>query len=265
MKYLLVLAVCISILAGCKNDNNGRQHPGKQKNGHMLLSVAYCQNSAEYRALFYQAYLLAKYRLDEKLENRKSKLTAAVITDIDESVLDNSPFEARMITDGIDYPGGWKEWCEKSSAKALPGSLEFFKYAAGKGVEIFYISNRSRELSAVTIKNLANAGFPMADSLHCIFKDKTSSKEERRMQVKSHYDLIMLIGDNLNDFSNVFENKDIKARFQSTDSLQGKFGDEFIVLPNPMYGDWENAIYHYNFKIENKEKREMLHKSLRTE
>jgi predicted secreted acid phosphatase len=27
--------------------------------------------------------------------------------------------------------------------------------------------------------------------------------------------------------------------------LSGQFGNRFIVLPNPVYGDWERALYEY--------------------
>tara|TARA_B110000305_G_C19045881_1_gene450417 strand:- start:139 stop:369 length:231 start_codon:yes stop_codon:yes gene_type:complete len=49
----------------------------------------------------------------------------------------------------------------------------------------------------------------------------------------------MLIGDNLSNFSNVFEGNSVKERNDFLATLKNKFGREFIILPNPMYGDWE--------------------------
>lgn len=267
MKSMVPLLVLIFFITGCVNnlDKNENHRSWRQKNGHMLMGVAYSQDAAEYRALFYQAYQLAKYRLDEKLEKKNGNHKPAIITDIDETVLDNSPYEARMITEGIVYPAGWNEWCKQATARPLPGAVDFFKYAAGKGVEIFYISNRSEELKDVTIKNLRNAGFPMADSMHCLLKEKTSSKEARRQKVKSRFDVLLAIGDNLNDFSENFEKKDINTRFKVTDDLRDQFGNDFIVLPNPMYGDWEYAIYNYNYDLKAKGKRKALRNHFRTE
>jgi 5'-nucleotidase (lipoprotein e(P4) family) len=56
---------------------------------------------------------------------------------------------------------------------------------------------------------------------------------------------VMLLGDNLDDFSDVFEHKSIADRFAETDRLRNEFGRRFIVLPNAMYGTWESAIYEY--------------------
>ena len=55
----------------------------------------------------------------------------------------------------------------------------------------------------------------------------------------------MLIGDNLDDFSGVFERKSVADRFAAADSARNEWGRKFIVLPNAMYGTWENAIYEY--------------------
>jgi len=63
------------------------------------------------------------------------------------------------------------------------------------------------------------------------------------------------MGDNLNDFSDVFENAKTSAgRLTVTKQNKAKFGSRLIVLPNPMYGDWESAIYDYNFKLSEEEK-----------
>jgi len=40
----------------------------------------------------------------------------------------------------------------------------------------------------------------------------------------------------------------------AADRYQEEFGKRFIMLPNPMYGNWENAIYGYNFKLTEAEK-----------
>jgi len=55
----------------------------------------------------------------------------------------------------------------------------------------------------------------------------------------------MLIGDNLDDFSGIFERRSIAERFAAADAHREEWGRRFIVLPNAMYGTWENAIYEY--------------------
>ncbi|KAA3628468.1 MAG: hypothetical protein DWQ02_19325 [Bacteroidetes bacterium] len=138
----------------------------------------------------------------------------------------------------------WKKWGEMESAEPVPGSLEFFKYAASKGVEIFYISNRRDTQEEETLVNLQKKGFPFADESHMLLREKESGKENRRSIVTRDHDVIMLLGDNLSDFSDMFDDKSTKDRNAAAKSLEKEFGFRFIVLPNPMYGDWETkGIY----------------------
>ena len=54
----------------------------------------------------------------------------------------------------------------------------------------------------------------------------------------------MLLGDNLSDFNDEFEEKLSTERTKYTDNLSSEFGTKLIVLPNPNYGDWEsNGIF----------------------
>ena len=80
-------------------------------------------------------------------------------------------------------------------------------------------------------------------------------KEPRRQQIGSRYHVVLLMGDNLNDFSDVFEkSKTVASRIAAAEKNKSQFGTHFIVLPNSMYGDWENSIYEYNFKLSSEEK-----------
>jgi 5'-nucleotidase (lipoprotein e(P4) family) len=208
--------------------------------------VLFQQTAAEYRALCYQAFNLAQLRLDQipRRSLRKEKL--AIITDLDETILDNSYSEAQLIREGEEYtPASWKDWMSKSAATAVPGAVQFLQSAAQKGITVFYISNRDISDVKTTLIDLQNLQLPNADTAHMIFKGKESSKESRRLQVAGRYHVIMLLGDNLNDFMNVFEKKSIAERFAETDKVRQEWGRKFIVLPNAVYGEWESAIYNY--------------------
>lgn len=216
----------------------------KINNDHLLNATIWYQRAGEMKALCYQAYNLAQLRLDQTLSKPLSgKL--AIVVDIDETVLDNSPFEARCIINKTVYPKGWSEWVAESNALAIPGAVEFLNYASSKNVEVFYISNRKVEEKEATIKNLKQAGFPMADDAHLMLKTNTSNKEERRQNLLKTHKIIMLIGDNLNDFTDIFERRCPYERNFITDSVRNEFGKRFIVLPNPMYGDWESSLFDY--------------------
>ena len=165
----------------------------------------------------------------------------AIIADVDETVLDNSPYDGKLILNNTTYNReSWVEWGNLEIAKAIPGSLEFLIYASEKNVEIFYISNRYSEQLEATVNNLKKLGFPDAKESNVLLRGDTRSKSERRKSVSDNYEVIMLIGDNLSDFNDEFEIKLYNERSNQTDKLKNEFGTKLIVLPNPNYGDWES-------------------------
>lgn len=221
---------------------------------YMLMAVLWYQTSAEMRALCYQAFNTARISLDQNVASYKGTKKLAVVVDIDETMVDNSAYEAQNILGNFGYPERWGEWIDKASATAIPGAVEFMKYAVSKGVDVFYVSNRKIAEKDATVKNMRALGFPMIDDEHLLLRDKSSSKNERRDKVSQTHEIILLIGDNMNDFSGIFENKTVDDRFAVTDENKSAFGKSFIVLPNPMYGDWESAVLKYNFKQTNEQK-----------
>jgi len=210
-----------------------------------LNALVWQQRSGEYRALCYQAFNTAKFELDQILRQNNSTKPLALVTDIDESILDNSPQQAKDLLNKTTYTEeSWIDWTNKAIAKALPGAVEFFNYANGKGISCFYISNRRPIEKESSIKNLKDAGFPMADSIHVMMKGESSDKEGRRQLVSKDYNIVMLVGDNLNDFDKQFYKQDAVTRSNRTDSIMQLFGTKFIILPNPLYGDWESALWN---------------------
>lgn len=242
MKKTLVLSlVMISLLWSCKSPQLA--HSGQQsKNENMLFATLYVQQASEYRALCYQAYNIGKLRLDAQLSQGHNTKTPAIVVDIDETVLDNSPFSARSIIEDSSYPTYWDEWCLKGTAEPIPGALDFLQYAASRGVEIFYISNRKAHLQAITLSNLQKHGFPNADTQHIMLRTTSSDKTERRSLVQQDYDILLFFGDNLGDFSPLFDSKDSETRQQLVKKMHAEWGERFIVLPNPTYGTWLNAL-----------------------
>ena len=63
------------------------------------------------------------------------------------------------------------------------------------------------------------------------------------------------MGDNLGDFSEIFEVDNTKERNDLVDQNKKYFGDKFIVLPNAMYGNWEGAVYDGNMRLPAAEKK----------
>ncbi len=229
-----------------------------------LFTALFQQRAAEYRALSLQAYNIATLRLNESLQQSAAK-PRAVVTDIDETLLDNSAYAVHQGLQGKDYDmGTWTTWTALGQADTLSGALTFFNYAASKNVEVFYITNREEKERAGTLKNLQKFGFPYADEKHLILKQTTSSKEARRQQVSSTHDIILLLGDNLADFSMLFDKKTEQERLQNVQQSAALFGKKFIVLPNANYGDWESALYQYNYKLTAAQKDSVIRNALKS-
>lgn len=240
------------VLVACSSSKQAQTVNGSSNvvvDGKLWASV-YQQKAAEYKALCFQAYNIAQLRLDQSLQTTgKPK---AVVTDIDETFLDNSPYAAKQSLIGKDYDAStWGDWTALGQADTLAGALGFFKYAAAQNVEVFYITNRDEKERAGTLKNLQKFGFPYADDAHLVMRQpgSSSSKESRRQTVLQTHEIILLLGDNLGDFSALFDKKNLDERSANTAISAGEFGKRFIVLPNPSYGDWEGALYNYNYKL----------------
>jgi 5'-nucleotidase (lipoprotein e(P4) family) len=228
------------------------------------MSVLWYQTAGEAKALYYQGYAIGKLRLDEILARKPKNvgLKPAIVLDIDETILDNSPCLALNVKTGKAFPANWNEWVNQASANPVPGAIEFLKYANRKGVEIYYISNRNENQKKATIRNLKQVGAPMADTKHVLLQQiGEKGKEERRMRVAKTNDIVLLFGDNLGDFSG-FDSLSPSQRVKAADKRREDFGKKLIVFPNPMYGDWEAAIYHYDLSKTDAEKAKLRTESL---
>ena len=240
--------------------------PEQADNEYQVGAVLWQQASAESRALQYQAYKLARLTLDRDLRlHRKSNLKRAVVVDVDETVLDNSRYQAELIVNRQPFASAsWIEWCNRAKASAIPGAVDFLKYAATRGVRVFYVTNRRETEKAGTITNLKQLGFPDVSDETVVVRTDVSSKEPRRQSIRRRYRIVLLFGDNLSDFSNAFEDKPPKERTAVVEAAREKFGTEFIVLPNPMYGDWESAIYGYDSRLNEQQKAAKRKAALKT-
>lgn len=266
IKSTIYASFVLFIIVSCKTVTTTQSTTSNLNNISLngkVYSAVWQQNSGEFRALCYQAYNLAKIRIDEKTAEQHTK-PFAIITDIDETFLDNSPYAVTESKKGKEYdPKTWNEWCTKAAAVAYPGSLEFFNYAKSKNVTVFYVTNRNEADKPGTLKNISDLGFPFSDNEHLIVMTTTSDKEERRKNILKDYEVILYLGDNLGDFSQLFYKKPQQERNAKVDELSALFGDKFIVLPNSGYGDWEPALPGFNYKLSPKEKDDVFLKNLR--
>jgi 5'-nucleotidase (lipoprotein e(P4) family) len=265
MKYI-VLSGFLFFLAACSSSKKmAATNAGSIGNyaiaGKIYTSL-YMQKAAEYRALCFQAYNIAELRINQfVIMNSKPK---AIITDIDETILDNSPYAVHRGLQGKDYDATtWYEWTARAEADTMPGAEMLLRYAMNKGIEIFYITNRDLRERDATIRNLQKFHLPNADTNHVIMRQGTSSKEIRRQAVMQTHEIVLLMGDNLADFSPLFDKKTPDERNANADRSAAEFGSRFIVFPNPNYGDWESSLFKYSYTLTTAQKDSVIRSVLK--
>ncbi|MBM7644557.1 5'-nucleotidase (lipoprotein e(P4) family) [Scopulibacillus daqui] len=255
----LVSALILSFsLAGCGTQDKmsaeaqtkplaAKETAEKTMGEESIMADAWYQTSGEAKALYYQGYNIGKMKLDEALK-KGTKKKPAVVLDLDETVLDNSPWDAYVAQKGKAFPYKWNEWVNAAKAKAVPGAVDFLNDANKKGVDIYYVSDRSVDQLDATIKNLKREHIPQANKEHVLLKGKNdTSKKGRDDRIAKTHDIVLFFGDNLSDFPN-FKGKSLEDRNKAVEEQKSQFGDKFIIMPNPMYGDWEGALYNFKDK-----------------
>ncbi len=239
--------------------------PEAQLSDQLVMSTLWYQSSIERKIISMQAYATARRLLKQNMIRYEgSEKPLAVVLDIDETVLDNSPYEARLIRNNATYsPQSWAEWVMSSEARLIPGVEEFLNVCEGSGVEVFYISNRSAELLEPTSENLQRHNLPFSDPGHIFLKTETSDKTERRELLKASHTIILSVGDQFSDFMS-YEIMDFEEA-RVPPALRDSIARHFVLLPNPMYGDFEKKLYPRGSKTAPAQKLELRRRALRTE
>lgn len=245
-----------------------------------LNATVWMQQSVEYRATARQAYRLARRSLDRALADSTRSALAdppeeadagdrppAVVVDVDETVLDNSPYQARLARTGGEFDlESWHAWVREEEAGAVPGALEFLREADRRGVDVYYVTNRDHEVEASTRRNLERLGFPLDAPGDAVLTqnehdDRAWDKAARRAAVARHHRVVLLVGDDLNDFVHV-EDAGPEERSSAAAGHADRWGDTWIMLPNPAYGSWERAAYGHESGLSPAERRALKLQSL---
>jgi len=231
-------------------------------------ATLWMQRAAEYRIAATQIYRLATERLastvaapgSAAVEQQQTdpaalaSLPTAIIVDLDETVLDNTFYQAQRIRAGSDYDEpSWQLWMQEAAAPAISGSVEFLQAAARAGHRIFYVTNRECRVLAeypadpcpartATLRNLQTLNLPNAADPGALslrrerLEWSSSNKTVRRAWIAKTYRIVALVGDDLRDF---IDRPDFEVRQAE---LMPLFGTRWFLLPNPIYGSWERGI-----------------------
>jgi acid phosphatase len=251
--WLPLFAVLVS---GCAT-----REPGDDRR-EALLAVLWTQTSAEYRGATRQAYRLAASNLNRALaepawtaaleqDGADDDLPPAIILDLDQTVLDTGPYNAGLIRDRERHTQRrFAEWCRDSPAPAIPGARDFILHAVRLGVAVFYISARHETLRDCTAGNLRALGLPLAGPGHLLLKrDKPATRKTlQRARVAERLRVLLLIGDDLNDFVDGAKS-DPETRGALVEAHRERWGAQWILLPNPMFGSWEGALHGFDYGL----------------
>jgi 5'-nucleotidase (lipoprotein e(P4) family) len=238
----------------------------------MLLATLWTQRSVEYKGNALTVFALARIRLDEALADKSwtaapveqkgdyQALPPAVILDIDETLLDNSRYQVWMLKNNQTFSTKtWNQFCAAQVSLAIPGAVEFTKYADSKGVKVFYITNRGAETEKDTRENMAKFGFPMGGNVNTFLMQNGkpewgSAKGTRRAVITKDYRVLLNIGDNFGDFDDRYRTGDAE-RLKAFDSDMAYWGRQWLMIANPTYGSFDTAPFGHDFKKSREEQR----------
>ena len=288
-RLVVVLSAAVLLVAGCGTVRSG-QDPGTARVDRLARQVdsleralaaskeraalrhptldatLWAQTAVEYDGVARGAYRLAAAMMERALAD--SSWTAAlpqaarpasqyrdkppaVVLDVDETVLDNSAYQARLIRDDETYDAdSWNAWCRERRADAIPGARTFTQQAHERGVQVIYLTNRDSVVEAATRDNLRQLGFPVNDDPDAVLtqgeRPGWEAKRPRREWVTDRYRVLLLVGDNLGDFVPSADTS-LAARQQVADQYERFWGTRWIALPNPQYGSWRGSLFDYDY------------------
>jgi 5'-nucleotidase (lipoprotein e(P4) family) len=272
LPFLSLAAATVGAVAVMATDLPAQEIKGPQANDN-LNAVLWDQTAVEAKATMAQAYVLARIRFDEALTDKNrtadpsvqsgdfANKLPAVVLDVDDTVLNTSQYQAWNVKNGTSFsPKTWTPYVNSKIDSAIPGAVEFTQYAASKGAKVFYVTNRTKEEEPATAERLKELGFPMGDNVDTLLTAKEmegwgSAKSTRRAYIAKDYRLLLLVGDNLGDFTDAYKGS-IEERQKALDDNSAHWGKDWIAIPNPTYGSWESAAYGHDFKTPPEEQRQ---------
>lgn len=263
--WMVMLWGCLS---ACTPEQSSQTtlNPEPELNNSLLFALAWKQTAAEYEALYYQGFNMARLHLERALADAdRSGRPLAVISDLDDTLLMARDYWGHLVETGHDFfdDTKWDRWVTEAEATASPGALEFLQFCVDNGIEVFYVTNRDQGEATfdLVLNSLQTLGFPYADAEHLIVLRESSNKEPAQDLIREKYDAVVVLGDNLNDFSRDFYLTDVAERLAVAEGKKNRFGTEFILFPNPTDGHWLRAIFGESEPTPTADNRQILRKA----
>ena len=239
----LIALLCSNLLTSCAG-THPNPHPASPSSlGHEAASeyqpsraVLWVATSSEYRVAVKQVYTTAKKKIS-KVSTTLEPGTWTIILDVDETVLSNVQYEIENERAGRLFAlDTWNDWCRREEATALPGARDFLESVRSLGGRIALVTNRSSELEEATRNNLEAELIPF-DLL--LLKSEPGNKQARFESVRNGsadstagpQAVLLYFGDKVHDFP---------LEPGSEEPLWESFGEQYLLVPNPVYGSWQN-------------------------
>ena len=187
----------------------------------------------------------------------------AAVFDADETLIWNLGPMRHFAKKGTSFdPKVWDQWEKTGAGKAvaMPGTVEMVNALRAAGITVIANTNRSAANAAGSEDTLRAAGlgaFKHGETLFLMGDDAGgSSKDGRRATIASKYCVIILGGDQLGDFSQQFNVKDLPAAQRmalATGAGATALWDKgWFLFPNPVYGPWEKLGWDDAFPSDKK-------------
>jgi 5'-nucleotidase (lipoprotein e(P4) family) len=227
-----------------------------------LNATLWMQRAPEYRVIAEQVYRQATEKISAPAPGSAAleqagvpadvlaRLPTAVVLDLDETVLDNSVYQARLLGDRANYSTAtWAEWVKAGAADAVPGARAFIAAARRLGHTVFYVSNRDCSApeptpgdkcpaKTATMRNLVALGIdPAPDPERMLLRGERpewAAKSQRRAFIAANYRIVAMVGDDVGDFV------DLRNYIGDRERYAPRFGTSWFLLPNAIYGSWSN-------------------------
>jgi 5'-nucleotidase (lipoprotein e(P4) family) len=211
------------------------------------LEIKYVRDSEEYWTLVQQVYRAAGEAVARGRQGLSRNAVWGVVLDVDETSLDNSPYQLDRAAYGVPFDSGsWNGWVRREEALAVPGAVDFVRATRLAGGRLAFVTNRDESTRDATRRNLAKVGLWQEGDRLCLQTDDRSySKVARRGELRKGagrcawegqpLSVIAYVGDQMTDFPSQGE----EAQGPSGPTA---FGTRYFLLPQPMYGAWTTRV-----------------------
>jgi 5'-nucleotidase (lipoprotein e(P4) family) len=204
-------------------------------------SLRWVRDSAEYRAAAVQTYRAATTSVSTAAAGRKPS-SWAVVLDADETVISNLQYQIERAQAGLSHTSeSWRAWVARREATPLPGAAAFLARVHDLGGRIAVVTNRL-ESECPDTEALFKMHKLLYDMMLCRPDGGPSDKNPRFAAVAAGttkaggppLDVLAFVGDNILDFPGLTQ-----SVATSNEAALAPFGTKFFLLPNPMYGSWQ--------------------------